>query len=74
MSGAVPLSLVQGGSTMRVESVRGNAEMHRHLESLGFVDGAELKVVSQSDGTVIVSIKGSRFGLNERTARHVYVS
>lgn len=73
MSGAMPLSLARGGSTLRVESVHGNAEMHRHLESLGFVDGTELEVVSQSGGTVIVSIKGSRFGLNERTARHVYV-
>ena len=47
--------------------------MHRHLESLGFVDGAELEVVSQGAGTVIVTIKGSRLGLNEQTARHVYV-
>ena len=73
MSGAMPLSLARGGSILRVESVHGNDEMHRHLESLGFVDGTELEVVSQSGGTVIVSIKGSRFGLNERTARHVYV-
>ncbi len=73
MSGAMPLSLAHGGSTLRVESVHGNDEMHRHLESLGFVGGTELEVVSQSGGTVIVSIKGSRLGLNERTARHVYV-
>ena len=73
MSGALPLSFAKAGSTMRVESVRGNAEMHRHLESLGFVDGAELDVVSSGGGTVIVTIKGSRLGLNEQTARHVYV-
>ena len=73
MSGAMPLSLAHGGSTVRVESVHGNEEMHRHLESLGFVNGAEVEVVSQASGTVIVSVKGSRLGLNERTARHVYV-
>ena len=73
MSGALPLSFAKAGSTMRVESVHGNAEMHRHLESLGFVDGAELVVVSSGGGTVIVTIKGSRLGLNEQTARHVYV-
>jgi ferrous iron transport protein A len=73
MSGALPLSFAKAGSTMRVESVHGNAEMHRHLESLGFVDGAELDVVSSGGGTVIVTIKGSRLGLNEQTARHVYV-
>lgn len=73
MSGVMPLSLAHAGSTLRVESVHGNDEMHRHLESLGFLSGTEIEVVSQAGGTVIVSVKGSRFGLNERTARHVYV-
>ncbi len=73
MSGAMPLSLAHGGSVVRVESVHGNEEMHRHLESLGFVSGTEVEVVSQVSGTVIVSVKGARMGLNERTARHVYV-
>ena len=73
MSGAMPLSLAHGGSVGRVESVHGNEEMHRHLESLGFVSGTEVEVVSQASGTVIVSVKGARMGLNERTARHVYV-
>ena len=73
MSGAMPLSLAHGGSVVRVESVHGNEEMHRHLESLGFVSGTEIEVVSQASGTVIVSVKGARMGLNERTARHVYV-
>ena len=73
MSGAMPLSLAHGGSVVRVESVHGNEEMHRHLESLGFVSGTEVEVVSQASGTVIVSVKGARMGLNERTARHVYV-
>jgi ferrous iron transport protein A len=73
MSGAMPLSLSHSGSLMRVESVHGNDEMRRHLESLGFVGGAEVQVVSQSAGTVVVSVKGARLGLNERTARHVYV-
>ena len=73
MSGAMPLSLAHGGSVVRVESVHGNEEMHRHLESLGFVSGTEVEVVSQASGTVIVSVKGARMGLNERTACHVYV-
>lgn len=74
MSGAMPLSLVHGGSTVHVASVRGNQEMHRHLAALGFVDGAEVEVVSQTSGSVVVSVKGSRFGLGEHAARHVYVS
>lgn len=73
MSGAMPLSLARGGSVVRVESVRGNEGMHRHLESLGFVAGTRVEIVSQASGAVIVSVKGARMGLNERTARHIYV-
>lgn len=73
MSGAMPLSLASSGSILHVESVHGNEEMRRHLETLGFVNGAEFEVVSQAAGSTIVTIKGARLGLNETTARHVYV-
>ncbi len=73
MSGAMPLSMAHGGSIVRVESVHGNSEMQRRLETLGFINGTELEVVSQTSGTVIVSIKDSRFGLNAETACNVYV-
>lgn len=47
--------------------------MHRHLETLGFVEGSEVDIVAQNEGQVIVSVKGSHLGIGEQTARHIMV-
>ena len=73
MPQGMPLSMVHGNSTVVVTSLHGGDEMKRHLESLGFVVGAEVKVVTQAAGQVIVTVKGARLGLNSDTARRVYV-
>ena len=44
----LPLSLVRAGETVTVCRVRGNEDMKRHLQEIGFVDGAEVHVVSSS--------------------------
>ena len=36
----LPLSLVRAGETVTVCRVRGNEDMKRHLQEIGFVDGA----------------------------------
>ncbi len=72
MSGAMPLSLASSGSVLHVESVHGNEETRRYLAALGFVEGTEFEVVSSASGNVIVSIRGSRLGLNQQSARNVY--
>ena len=69
----LPLTYASPEAEHIIVKVNGNADVKKHLESLGFVSGTEVEVVSQASGTVIVSVKGARMGLNERTARHVYV-
>lgn len=68
---AMPLSLARSGETVVVRRVRGDEGMRRHLGNLGFVDGAEVRVVSVGGGNVIVDIKGARLGLDARAARHI---
>ena len=68
---AMPLSLVKAGETVRVERVKGNEDMKHHLQNLGFVEGAEVHVVSSSAGNIIVTIMGARFGLDTKVAQHV---
>jgi ferrous iron transport protein A len=74
MSQQMPLSMAHAGSTVSVASLHGSDETRRHLEELGFVEGAPVSVISQASGQVIVMIKGSRFGINEQTSRRVYVN
>lgn len=68
---AMPLSMVRAGDTVTVSRVRGNEEMRRHLKEIGFVDGADVHVVSSSGANIIVMIKGARFGLDAKVAQHV---
>lgn len=72
VSGAqLPLAMLSEGETSHVVRVRGTQDMKRHLAELGFVDGAEVTVISRVAGDVIVSVKGSSFGLDRNMAMKV---
>lgn len=71
MGQVLPLSLVRAGETVTVRRVRGNEDMRRHLQEIGFVDGAKVHVVSSSGANIIVLVKGSRFGLDAKVAQHI---
>lgn len=71
MGQVLPLSLVRAGETVTVRRVRGSEDMRRHLQEIGFVDGAEVHVVSSSSANIIVLVKGSRFGLDAKVAQHI---
>lgn len=71
----LPLAMVHEGSTVTVVKVRGNDEMRRHLENLGFVEGAQVTVVTQgSTAGTIASVKGAQVGIDHATAMHVYTN
>lgn len=67
----LPLSFVGAGSVVTIAKVRGKDELHHHLETLGFVEGAEVTVVSEQSGDLIVEIKGSQVALNRQVASHI---
>ena len=46
----MPLSFLKEGESAHVVKVRGRGDLQHHLENLGFVEGAEVKVVSRAGG------------------------
>ena len=62
----MPLSFLKGG-----EKVRGRGDLHHHLENLGFVEGAQVTVVSEAAGDLIVEVKGIQVALNRQVAAHI---
>lgn len=70
----LPLAMAGTEEVVRVARVRGAAELRQHLAELGFVEGAEVKVVSRAAGDVIVTVKGARLALNRAMASHITVS
>ena len=63
-----PLSFAKEGDVLQVAKVKGRGEIHHHLENLGFVEGATIRVLSQHAGSMIVEIKGSQVALDKQVA------
>ncbi|OUO60278.1 FeoA family protein [Olsenella sp. An270] len=70
----LPLAMAGTDEVVRVERVRGDANLRQHLAELGFVEGSEVKVVSRAAGDVIVTVKGARLALNRSMASRITVS
>lgn len=69
----MPLTMMPVGEVNRICRVSGDGEVRRFLENLGFVNGAEITVISAIGGNVIVNIKDSRVAINKDMARHIMV-
>ena len=70
----LPLAMAGTDEVVRVAGIRGTTDLRQHLAELGFVDGAEIRVVSRAAGDVIVIVKGARLALNRSMASHITVS
>lgn len=67
----MPLSFLKGGETGTIAKVRGRGDLHHHLENLGFVEGAQVTVVSEAAGDLIVEVKGTQVALNRQVAARI---
>ena len=63
----MPLSFLKGGETGTIAKVRGRGDLH----NLGFVEGAQVTVVSEAAGDLIVEVKGIQVALNRQVAAHI---
>ena len=70
----LPLSMVKDGEPCTIGRVGGKEDTRRFLESLGFVSGAEVTVVSTAGGNLIVSVKDSRVAIGRDMANKVMVN
>lgn len=67
----MPLSFLRSGDRAKVAKVRGKGDIHHHLENLGFVEGADVRVVSEQSGNLIVEIKGAQVALDKTVASKI---
>ena len=69
----MPLTTAAANEINYIKKVGGNSEGKRHLETLGFVAGGEVRVISQLNGNLIVSIKDSRVAISKEMANKIMV-
>ena len=69
----VPLTMAQPDEGIAIQKITGKDEIRRHLAELGFVVGAEVNVVSEMGGNLIVQIRDSRVALDRGMANRIMV-
>lgn len=67
------LILSQVGQEVKIKKITGNAETKKFLNSLGFIIGEGITIVSDLGGNLIVNIKGSRIALDKGMASRILV-
>ena len=70
---AMPLSMAKKGDINVIRNVCGKEETKRFLESLGFVSGSLVTIVSELGGNIIVNVKESRIALNKDLASKIMI-
>lgn len=68
---SLPLSMVRAGQTVQVKTITGKDETRRFLSNLGFVEGAEIRIVSEMNGNVIVNVMDTRVAISKAMASRV---
>lgn len=69
----MPLTMAKAGEENTIIKIGGKEEARRFLESLGFVAGSIVSVVSEMNGNVIVNVKGSRVAISREMANKIMV-
>ena len=70
---AMPLSMANEGEPSVIKKVGGKEETRKFLENLGFVVGGSVTVVSETEGNLIVNVKGSRVAIGRDMANKILV-
>ena len=69
----LPLSIASQGEPVIIKKIGGKQETKKFLETLGFVVGGTVTVVSEINGNMIVNVKDSRVAIGKDMANKIMV-
>ena len=69
----LPLTMANPGEPVTIKKIGGKAETKKFLETLGFVVGGVVTVVSEISGNMIVNVKDSRVAIGKDIANKIMV-
>ena len=69
----MPLLLAPVGEINIIKRVGGKPDIKSHLETMGFVSGAEVTVINEIAGNLIVNIKETRVAISKEMAQKIMV-
>ena len=69
----MPVGMARVGETNIIQKITGRDEVRQHLAEMGFVVGAEIRVVSELGGNLILNVKESRVALDKTMAMRIMI-
>ena len=69
----MPLGMASVGDVNVIQKITGRGEVRQHLAELGFVVGAQVRIVSEMDGSLILCVGDSRVALDKAMAMRIMV-
>lgn len=69
----MPLTMANTGETLSIKQINGKDDTRRFLENLGFVAGAEVTVITEMAGNLIVNVKDTRIAVSKSMANRILV-
>ncbi len=69
----MPLTFAKEGEAASIKKVGGKEDTRKFLENLGFVTGANVTVISETSGNLIVNIKDSRVAIGKDMANRIMI-
>lgn len=69
----MPLTLAAIGEKNYVKKINGREDTRHFLESLGFVTGSEVSIISEMGGNVIVNVKDTRVAISKAMANKILI-
>lgn len=69
----MPLMMAPREKTLTIKQVSGNEKTKKHLSDMGFVPGANIMVINELAGNLIVNVKESRVAIGKDMALKIKV-
>lgn len=70
----MPLAMMNLGEVRTIVDFRGEEDIKRHLQDIGFLKGEKVEVVGENKSGIILIVKGVRIALNRGLATKIMVT
>lgn len=69
----IPISMAEPGKVLKIVKISGRDSVRQHLAELGFVPDAEIKVVTDNGGNMIIQVGSGRIAIDKAMANRIMV-
>ena len=69
----MPLTMANVGEDVAIRRIGGRDETRRFWETLGFVVGGTVSVITEINGNMIVNVKDSRVAISKEMANKIQI-